>query len=243
MFARRSMAAVPAEAPAHRGTPPPPPARTLTVLCCGGHADLSRRLPFELFPMSAIPMISRWPVDAAATTARKQRSTGLRAGGRTPPVRTASPGAPPPSRTSRPYVDFPDRRGRHRPSTWAVRQRRHQPRRRSTARTGRPPGGRVAVWHGDTSAIHVLLVAVEPLQAEAVGLGARAGCARSPTSSAHPPGPCWSATPRGTPGEHHWSPGRCAVFIDESGDLRIDTAPGRARRPRTSPLGPRTTRS
>nr|HRD11111.1 AMP-binding protein [Mycobacterium sp.] len=37
------------------------------------------------------------------------------------------------------------------------------------------PGDRVAVWHGDTSAIHVLLVAVERCGAVAVGLGARAG--------------------------------------------------------------------
>ncbi|WP_319455756.1 MULTISPECIES: class I adenylate-forming enzyme family protein [unclassified Mycobacterium] len=36
-------------------------------------------------------------------------------------------------------------------------------------------GERVAVWHGDTSAIHVLLVAIERCGAVAVGLGARAG--------------------------------------------------------------------
>ena len=36
-------------------------------------------------------------------------------------------------------------------------------------------GDRVAVWHGDTAAIHVLLVAVERCGAVAVGLGARAG--------------------------------------------------------------------
>lgn len=37
------------------------------------------------------------------------------------------------------------------------------------------PGDRVAVWHGDSAAIHVLLVAVERCGAVAVGLGARAG--------------------------------------------------------------------
>ena len=37
------------------------------------------------------------------------------------------------------------------------------------------PGERVAVWHGDTAAIHVLLVAVERCGAVAVGIGARAG--------------------------------------------------------------------
>ncbi|PXX08024.1 class I adenylate-forming enzyme family protein [Mycolicibacterium moriokaense] len=37
------------------------------------------------------------------------------------------------------------------------------------------PGDGVAVWHKDTSAIHVLLVAIERCGAIAVGLGARAG--------------------------------------------------------------------
>ena len=37
------------------------------------------------------------------------------------------------------------------------------------------PGGGVAVWHSDSSAIHVLLVAIERCGAVAVGLGARAG--------------------------------------------------------------------
>ena len=36
-------------------------------------------------------------------------------------------------------------------------------------------GDRVAIWHGDTAAIHVLLVAIERCGAVAVGLGARAG--------------------------------------------------------------------
>lgn len=36
-------------------------------------------------------------------------------------------------------------------------------------------GDRVAIWHGDSAAIHVLLVAIERCGAVAVGLGARAG--------------------------------------------------------------------
>jgi acyl-CoA synthetase len=40
---------------------------------------------------------------------------------------------------------------------------------------GVAPGDGVAVWHKDTSAIHVLLVAIERCGAKAVGLGARAG--------------------------------------------------------------------
>jgi acyl-CoA synthetase len=37
------------------------------------------------------------------------------------------------------------------------------------------PGDRVAVWHGDTAAIHVLFVAIERCGAIVVGIGARAG--------------------------------------------------------------------
>jgi non-ribosomal peptide synthetase component F len=41
------------------------------------------------------------------------------------------------------------------------------------------PGAGVAVWHKDTPAIHVLLVAIERSGAVAIGLGARAARARS----------------------------------------------------------------
>src|SRR5437868_6653672 len=37
------------------------------------------------------------------------------------------------------------------------------------------PGDRIAVWHGDTAAIHVLFVAIERCGAVVVGIGARAG--------------------------------------------------------------------
>jgi acyl-CoA synthetase len=40
---------------------------------------------------------------------------------------------------------------------------------------GVSPGDRVALWHNDTAAIHVLLIAIERCGAAAVGLGARAG--------------------------------------------------------------------
>ena len=40
---------------------------------------------------------------------------------------------------------------------------------------GLAAGDRVAVWHKDTSPIHVLLVAIERCGAVAVGLGSRAG--------------------------------------------------------------------
>ncbi|WP_273735771.1 class I adenylate-forming enzyme family protein [Mycolicibacterium septicum] len=43
------------------------------------------------------------------------------------------------------------------------------------AGAGVAPGDRVAVWHGDTAAIHVLFVAVERCGGVVVGIGARAG--------------------------------------------------------------------
>jgi acyl-CoA synthetase len=43
------------------------------------------------------------------------------------------------------------------------------------AGVGVAPGDRVAVWHGDSAAIHVLFVAVERCGAVVVGIGARAG--------------------------------------------------------------------
>jgi len=43
------------------------------------------------------------------------------------------------------------------------------------AGVGVAPGDRVAVWHGDSAAIHVLYVAVERCGAVVVGIGARAG--------------------------------------------------------------------
>ncbi len=43
------------------------------------------------------------------------------------------------------------------------------------AGAGVAPGDRVAVWHGDSAAIHVLFVAVERCGAVVVGIGARAG--------------------------------------------------------------------
>ncbi|OJZ70201.1 cyclohexanecarboxylate-CoA ligase [Mycobacterium paraffinicum] len=43
------------------------------------------------------------------------------------------------------------------------------------AGTGIEPGDRVAVWHGDSAALHVLFVAIERCGAVVVGVGARAG--------------------------------------------------------------------
>ena len=43
------------------------------------------------------------------------------------------------------------------------------------AGAGISPGDRIAVWHGDSAAIHLLFVAVERCGAVVVGIGARAG--------------------------------------------------------------------
>lgn len=102
------------------------------------------------------------------------------------------------------------------------------------------PGGRVAVWHGDTSAIHVLLVAVERCGAVAVGLGARAGV----REVAHIVGLTRPALLVSDAARHAQAStvvtgtALRAVMLDESGDLRIDTAPRPGAAAALSPLGP-----
>lgn len=100
-------------------------------------------------------------------------------------------------------------------------------------------GDRVAMWHGDTAAIHVLLVAIERCGAVTVGLGARAGV----REAAHllrttRPSLLVSDAARGTQAATaaaEADPSLRAVVLDESGDLHLETAPG----PRPpSPLGP-----
>ena len=101
------------------------------------------------------------------------------------------------------------------------------------------PGDRVAVWHGDSAAIHVLLVAIERCGAVAVGLGARAGVREAahilrttePTllvsDSARGPQAATAASEA--------DPALRAVVLAETSDLHLDTA----ERPATlSPLGP-----
>ena len=100
-------------------------------------------------------------------------------------------------------------------------------------------GDRVAAWHGDSAAIHVLLVAIERCGAVAVGLGARAGV----REAAHilrttAPSLLVSDAARRTQAATaaaQADPSLRAVVLDESGDLQLETAPG----PNTpSPLGP-----
>lgn len=68
------------------------------------------------------------------------------------------------------YVDHPDAT-----LTWADFDAAATALAEQLAGCGVSRGDRVAVWHGDTAAIHVLFVAVERCGAVVVGIGARAG--------------------------------------------------------------------
>ncbi len=73
-----------------------------------------------------------------------------------------------PDRTA--YVDHPDRS-----LTWREFNSAATALAGQLAGAGVRPGDRIAVWHGDTTAIHVLFVAIERCGAVVVGVGARAG--------------------------------------------------------------------
>ncbi|WP_260971847.1 class I adenylate-forming enzyme family protein [Mycolicibacterium llatzerense] len=73
-----------------------------------------------------------------------------------------------PDRTA--YVDHPDRS-----LTWREFDAAATALAGQLAGAGVRPGDRIAVWHGDTTAIHVLFVAIERCGAVVVGVGARAG--------------------------------------------------------------------
>lgn len=68
------------------------------------------------------------------------------------------------------YVDYPDQA-----FTWNEFDRAASLLAAQLAGLGIKPGDRIAVWHGDTTAIHVLFVAIERCGAVVVGIGARAG--------------------------------------------------------------------
>ena len=68
------------------------------------------------------------------------------------------------------YLDHPDRS-----LTWREFDTAATALARQLAGAGVRPGDRIAVWHGDTTAIHVLWVAIERCGAVVVGVGARAG--------------------------------------------------------------------
>lgn len=91
---------------------------------------------------------------------------------------------------------------------------------------GVPPGARVAMWHNDTAAIHVLLIAIERCGAVTVGLGARSGVREvaqilrtaEPVLLVCDPARRTAAQQVGTP----------TVVFGDGADLAIDTSPGSA---------------
>lgn len=98
------------------------------------------------------------------------------------------------------------------------------------AGAGVMPGDRVAVWHGDSAAIHVLFVAIERCGAVVVGIGARAGTREVAAilRNAQPKilisDPQHSASAAGVTGE---SPVPALVLGGDLGALRlnVDTQP------------------
>lgn len=99
-------------------------------------------------------------------------------------------------------------------------------------------GDRVAVWHGDTSSIHVLLIAIERCGAVTVGLGARAGVREAThiLRSTAPTVLVSDAARREQAATAATETSVRAVVLDATGDLRIDTAPGPG--VTLSPVGP-----
>jgi acyl-CoA synthetase len=101
-------------------------------------------------------------------------------------------------------------------------------------------GDGVAVWHKDTSAIHVLLVAIERCGATAVGLGARAGV-REVKAILRTAGPTLVVTDvdRLSPAEQAASDADPALrVVALGGDLVIDTTPRLDGTNGLSPVGP-----
>ncbi|MDT4999067.1 MAG: acyl-CoA synthetase, partial [Mycobacterium sp.] len=110
-------------------------------------------------------------------------------------------------------------------------------------RLGVAPGDGVAVWHRDSSEIHVLLVAIERCGAVAVGLGARAGV-REVTQILRTTQPSLvvsdvsrrqQAAKAAADSE---PPLRAVVLGEQSDDLFIDTRPRPDAAAVLSPVGP-----
>jgi acyl-CoA synthetase len=110
-------------------------------------------------------------------------------------------------------------------------------------RTGVARGDGVAVWHEDTAAIHVLLVAIERCGAVAVGLGARAGV-REVAQILRTARPSLMVSDAGRHGQAAHAaadadPSLRAVVLGEGSDeLSIDTTPRPDAAHDPSPLGP-----
>ncbi|MDT5244381.1 MAG: acyl-CoA synthetase [Mycobacterium sp.] len=108
---------------------------------------------------------------------------------------------------------------------------------------GVAPGDGVAVWHKDTSAIHVLLVAIERCGAVAVGLGARAGV-REASAILRTARPTLVVTDdeRLAPAQQAAAGADSALRVvalgDRSTDLCVDTTARPAGADGLSPVGP-----
>ncbi|MCV7178698.1 class I adenylate-forming enzyme family protein [Mycolicibacterium sphagni] len=104
-------------------------------------------------------------------------------------------------------------------------------------RLGVMPGERVAVWHSDSIAIHVLLVAIERCGAVSVGLGARAGVREAAQiMRTAQPSLLVSDAARAAHGAEAAADASVKALVLGSGDLTVDTSPGSA--DELSPVGP-----
>jgi acyl-CoA synthetase len=91
-------------------------------------------------------------------------------------------------------------------------------------RLGVAPGDRVAIWHGDSIAIHVLLVAIERCGAVSVGLGARAGVREAAQiMRTAQPSLLVSDSPRGPQAAEAAAEVSVPAVVLGAGDLSIDT--------------------
>ncbi|QEN15298.1 class I adenylate-forming enzyme family protein [Mycolicibacterium sp. ELW1] len=104
-------------------------------------------------------------------------------------------------------------------------------------RVGVTPGDRVAVWHGDSIAIHVLLVAIERCGAVSVGLGARAGVREAAQiMRTAQPSLLVSDQARAAQAEQAAADVSVPIVVIGAGELTIDTAPNSTAE--LAPVGP-----
>ncbi|AQT81013.1 cyclohexanecarboxylate-CoA ligase [Mycolicibacterium litorale] len=102
------------------------------------------------------------------------------------------------------------------------------------------PGDQVAFWHGDSSPIHVLLVAIERCGAVAVGLGARAGIreAAQILRTAHPSLLVSDAGRRAQARKAAAEADPALRAVSLGDELRIDATVRPGAGPSLSPVGP-----
>ena len=164
-------------------------------------------------------------VDGVAVTSAEAAQYRAPAGGRTPRcLRVERNAASTPDKPA--YIDFspesPDR-----VLTWSAFDNAATNLAHRLLALGVAAGDGVAVWHKDTSAIHVLLVAIERCGAIAVGRGTRGRARGDGDSSDRAPDVSWSAMSNGSPrlSEPPLTPTRrYPPWRSATADLSIDTA-------------------